>query len=640
LKSAAYAERSGLSLETKRDVQARLRRLLVAGLAVQLTLLVSLSIYETTHDALTWDFAVYYQAFWLLAHGDVHPFSSLGLIPFIQIHANFLMWPLAALGAVSSAPLTLKLVQDVALCGASLIAFLWSDDILAQRVEDAAHRRLILTGTLLTLVVNPWIYESNAYDFHFFSITALALLGLGRALFRGRTREAVLWALLGVSAGDVTATQVCACAFGLALAMRRGRPAALAIAAAAAAWFGFLARSGFVKGDILSVNYGYLAKGAKEVTPFDVLLGLLARPQIVAGKIAAHWDMLYANLAPGGFVGLFSPLTAVPTALTLFENVMSSTKTSFYIAPGAQNCPVYLLMVPGLAWFLGWAYQRLGARAALGLTLLAFANAAAWFCAIYPGAMERWSRVPDEDVAQVERLERAAGSDEVIASQHFVGALAGRRTIYGLVNGETVPLAARTFVGIQSTEGVPQSYAALAAVAKLPGAHVLYQSNDFWTFEIDADSGSTLTVPTTAPALEAFVLATDYGKRDFTSHTMTTERAPGDGYLVRGAYWRKAPGNYVGRVTVATSAPVTLEAWDISSNRLIASARYARGGRLTFPFSLSTAVAVPHRIDDWPFHRMSDSVIPDDMLDLRVRITPGARAGVGEVSLFESGSKS
>ncbi|MGP6189348.1 MAG: DUF2079 domain-containing protein [Vulcanimicrobiaceae bacterium] len=637
--STAFARRTEPCSES--GLGAEMRLLFAAGCAAQFVLLVSVSIYETAHASLTWDFATYYQAFWLIAHGDMQPFSSLGHIPFSQIHANFLMWPLAALGALDSAPLTLKLLQDVALSGASLVALLWSGEILAQRVENAPHRRLILKGILLTLVLNPWTYASNAFDFHFYSISALALLGLGRALFRGRAPEAFLWALLGISAGDVTATQVCACAFGIAFCVRRARPAALAITAAAGVWFAYVARSGLVKGDILSVNYGYLARGVQDVTPFDVLFGLLTRPQIVADKIAAHWDILYANLAPGGFAGLFSPLTGVPIALTLFENVMSSTPASFYISPGGQNCPVYLLMVPGLAASLGWVYQRLGPRQAFGLTLLAAVNAAGWFYAMSPILTERWNRsVSDDSIAQIARIERLAGSDgEVIASQRIVGALAGRRNVYGLPLDETVPLATRTFVAILSTDGPPQSYAVLEAVAKLANAHVLYESNEFWTFEVDKASPGTLTFPKAASTLEAFVLATDYGRRDFASHAMTTERAPSDGYLVRGAYWRQPAGRYIGSFTVASSAPVTLEVWDISSNHLVARARYARGGHLLLPFTLVSEVG-RRSANDWPFHYRSAIAKPDDMLDLRVRIAPGGRARAETVSLFESRSRS
>ncbi len=636
--STAFARRADAQ-DGERSGETRLTRLLFAGCIAQFALLASLSIYEVTHAALTWDFAVYYQAFWLIAHGDLQPFSSMGRIPFAQVHANFLMWPLALLGTLSAQPLTLKLVQDAATSSASLIALLWSGEILAERVANAGHRRLILTGVLLTLVLNPWIYEANAYDFHFFSITALALLGLSRALYGGRTGEAVLWALFGISAGDVTTTQISACAFGLALFVRRARPAGFAIAAAGAAWFAFVAHFGLVKGDILAVNYGYLAKRAQEVTPLDVLLGLLAQPQVVAGKFAAHWDMLYANLAPGGFVGALSPLTIFPSALTLFENVMSSTPANFYIGPGAQNCPVYLLMVPGLAWSLAWAYQRLGSRLALALMLLAAANAAGWFCVIYPGAMERWSRVDDDDVARIAQVARLAGNGgEVIASQRFVGALAGRREVYGLLPGETVPLAPRTFVAVLSIEGVPQSYAALATVAALPNAHVLRASNEFWTFEIDGASPAKLTFPKTATILPAYVLATDFGRRDFVSRTLTTDRAAHDGYLVRGAYWRSRAGDYVARATLASSAPVALEVWNLTQNRLVASRQFARGGRLALPFSLR-GDAARRPIRDWPYHHTSALTVPDDMLDLRVRVAPGARASVRDVSLFEARPK-
>jgi hypothetical protein len=610
---------------------------------MQFVLLATLSTYQTTHNELTWDFAIYYQAFWLIAHGYLQPFSSLAFIPFAQIHANFLMWPLAAIGTVWSDFLALKLIQDTAFACASFIALLWCDEILARGgVENAQHRRVLLLVALFTLILDPWIYESSAYDFHFYAISALALVGLGRALFRGCTLEPILWAAFGISAGDVTTTQVAACAFGLALWVPRARKTGLSIAAAAAAWFIVLVHTGLVKGDILAVNYSYLAKGAQDITAFDVLLGLLEHPQIIADKIAAHWDLLYANLSPGGFAGLISPLTGVPVALTLFENLMSSTPANLYIGPGNENGPIYALMAPGLAWLLAWIYQRFGARPAMGLALVAAANVAGWFCVSYPGIAARWGRVPEDDLGQIARIGRFANvDDEVIASQSFVGAFAGRRSLYAFLPGESVPLRERrTFVVLLAGDGVPQSYAAIATVATFPHARILYQSNDLWAFEIDRTTPGALVFPRAASAIPGYVLATDYGQRDFAAHTISTQHAPASGYLARGAYWWLPPGAYVAHALVESDAPVELEAWDYFIDRPVARARFARGGPLAMPFRFRNYFGYHPYAGRWIFRHESDIVDRNDFIDLRVRVAPGARARVKDVALTRAGTSS
>jgi hypothetical protein len=642
LTSTAFARRSASCRESGRAAETRLRWMLFAGCAVQFALLASLSAYESKHAALSRDFAIYYQAFWLIAHGDLHPFCSIDSLPFVQIHANFLMWPLGAIGAIWSDPLALKLTQDAAFAGASFLALLWSEDVLLRgSVESARSRRAFLFVALFSLILNPWIYESSAFDFHFYAISALALVGLGRALYRSRTLEAVLWAAFGISAGDVTTTQMAACAFGLAFAVPRARKAGLAIAAAAAAWFVLLVHAGLVKGDILAVNYSYLAKGKHDLTALDVLLGLLEHPQIVAGKVAAHWDLLFANLSPGGFAGLISPLTGVPVALTLFENLMSSTTANFYIAPGNENGPIYALMAPGLAWLLALIYRRFGSRPAIGLALFAAANAACWFCLSYPGIAERWSRVPEDNLEQIDRLEHLANADdEVIASWRFIGAFAGRRSVYSIVPGESVPLRERrTFVVLLALEGVPKSYAAIAALANLPHARLLSFANDLWMYEIDRTAPGTFVFPRSAPAIQGNVLTTDYGRRDFAARAMSTEHAPASGYLVRGAYWWQPPGAYVARASVESSAPVELEVWGVHSlDRPVARARFPHGGQLAMPFRFSGNLGYRSDAGTTLFRHDSDDGARNGVIDLRVRVAPGAKASVKDVALTLAGA--
>jgi hypothetical protein len=47
--------------------------------------------------ALTPDFAQYQQAWYLIAHGHLNPYDTVGNFPFWQNHGEFIMWPLAAL---------------------------------------------------------------------------------------------------------------------------------------------------------------------------------------------------------------------------------------------------------------------------------------------------------------------------------------------------------------------------------------------------------------------------------------------------------------------------------------------------------------------------------------------------------------
>ena len=46
--------------------------------------------------ALTPDFAQYQQAWYLIAHGHLNPYDTVGNFTFWQNHGEFIMWPLAA----------------------------------------------------------------------------------------------------------------------------------------------------------------------------------------------------------------------------------------------------------------------------------------------------------------------------------------------------------------------------------------------------------------------------------------------------------------------------------------------------------------------------------------------------------------
>lgn len=632
--SAAYLEKR-VATRLRIDARAVASLVVVAASCTQFCLLASISFAEVTRRSLSWDFAVYYQAFYLIAHGHPRAFESLSGLPFVELHANFLMWPLGAIGALSSSPLTLKLISDAAAALATCVALGWVREILERNKLPAQTAAFILVTCALVAVLNPWTYQSNAFDFHFYAIAALASVGIGRALYNGQGDPACGWLLLGISAGDVATTVVSATAFGAALALPYARRAGFELAASGGAVFALITFTHLTAGNQFGTNFAYLKGAPAHGGAFGVLLGLLEHPALIGAKIAAHADALYANLSPAGFVGLVCPFTALPVALVLFENLMT-TNVHDFIWPGNESAPVYYLMLPGLGWMLAKIARTRLKPALSAACLLVVANCGGWFYVWFPLVEPQWLRVAPATSAALDALHEKLGEDdEVIASDYFVGSFADRRLAYGFRGGTAFPIRARTYVAISTRDGTgrngwPQAYGGIAMLLQRPGARLVSNSRDLWVFEIPQATDQAFDPPASAASLPAAVFASDVGRRDLGNDTVESDGRAG--YLVRDATWRDPPGHYAARI--GASGPVVVEAWDVSRGVLLARKAFDASGLALMPFELKYDRSNVYFSGRWIF-RCGRQVAGDgnDWIELRVAVPGGGLTRVDSVTL-------
>ncbi len=117
----------------------RVRRAGYGLLGLQLVLALAWSTVQYDRFALTFDFTIFHQAWYLIAHGDLDPWSTIKLSYFWQDHSEFIMWPLALLYWVWPHSVVLLYVQDIAVVGAEAVAFTWLSELAAQR--QAARMR-------------------------------------------------------------------------------------------------------------------------------------------------------------------------------------------------------------------------------------------------------------------------------------------------------------------------------------------------------------------------------------------------------------------------------------------------------------------------------------------------------------------
>ena len=180
------------------------RRIGYAVLGLQLAGFLVWSTVQYHRFALTWDFTIYHQAWYLIAHGNLDPYNSVQRYPFWQNHSEFLLWPLALFYWVWPHDVVLLWLQDVCVVGAELVAFTWLCD-LAQRYRPGRDAAWLAGAGLVLLAVNPWTWWALAWDFHTETLAILFLTLLARDLANGRQR-AWAWVVPLLACGDVAAT--------------------------------------------------------------------------------------------------------------------------------------------------------------------------------------------------------------------------------------------------------------------------------------------------------------------------------------------------------------------------------------------------------------------------------------------------
>ena len=190
-----------------------------AVLAIQLIAFCAWSTLLYNRYALTWDFAVYHQPWYLIAHGHLDPSTSVESMPFWRNDAEFAIWPLAVFYWVGPHSLTLLWLQDIGVVAAELIAFSWMCALAARCANRHTAAWLATTGLIL-FAVSPWLWWSVSFDFHMESVAMPFAVLLARDLSSGR-RRMWWWVAPVLACGGPAAVYVLGIGAGGILAARR-----------------------------------------------------------------------------------------------------------------------------------------------------------------------------------------------------------------------------------------------------------------------------------------------------------------------------------------------------------------------------------------------------------------------------------
>lgn len=527
------------------------------------------------HFALTPDFAQYQQAWYLIAHGDLNPYDTVGNFTFWQNHAEFIMWPLAPLYWVFPSGLFLLWLQDACVVGAELVAFRWLCEI-AQRQRPGGDARWLAGAGLVLLAVNPWSWWAVSFDFHAECLAVLLTVLLARDLVAGR-RRAWVWVIPLLACGDVAGTYVFGLGLGAVIAVRgaRRRGALMACAGLGAVLLVAVIHGNKGSGHGLQA-YDYLAAPGYtgSLSLLALAKGLAAHPVAVAAKLWSKRIDLWANLGPSGLLGLgFWPLLPLLLVVTLSNDLF---RGFLFSEPLFQSLPVYVLMPVATVGVLGWLTRR-RRRTGLALAGLVAAQAIGWSAVWSPRTPDQWLRVPGGVAATLAAVEaRIPASAAVFASQGVVGRFSGRRDVRPL-NGNLPVQPGQDWFIFTPWAGIETQTTAGAMVfaGQLAGplhATLVTDAHGVWAFRWSPPAGiRRLRVPGGAALLPAWTAPGAAGRPVLTGppaswHVTSTGR---EGYVAGRLEWQRPPGQYRASVTLSSAGPVNIEIWNDTGGVLL-----------------------------------------------------------------------
>ena len=367
------------------------------------------------------------------------------------------------------------------------------------------------------------------------------------------------------------------------LAGRKWRRMGLALIGAGVGWTAVVYSLGLQGGGDLSATYGYLVHGTNVVGPHlsveQLVFGVASHPQRV---LAALWSKrlnIFANTAPSGLVGLFTPWGfGVPLVVLAVSNLPNSPLLS---APVFQDFPLYAFVTVGTAYFLV-RLSKLRSRGPTAAKLLCGAllvSTLGWTLVWIPQTYPHWIRVSPAAAGVLARVEAEIPPQaEVVASQGVEGRFSNRSRIYGIGFASKIPVASDPIYFIVTPyQGIEQAtvnyqLGLLWFIVGTLHAKLVAASAGVWAFRWDPPPGLHRITLSSLPTVPGWALSTADGTPILVGPVAHWRMASGPeaGYVVDQAYWREPPGRYVATVALASTGPATIEVWNADSGVLLA----------------------------------------------------------------------
>ncbi len=318
------------------------------------------------------------------------------------------------------------------------------------------------------MVLNPWVYQTIGFDFHFETITTLFVVLVGRDLWSGRTRRLWWWVTLALLSSVLGGLYLLGVGVSGVLAGRHTRRTGLLIAAIGLGTFVVLSVAGAagLGGRLIDSGYAYLVgpHGGHIGVP-SIALGVLRHPAAVAHMVELRWTTVFAFLVVVGLVGVVSPWGIGMAAVVFVPSLLNSNPDFLRVAASFQSWPALPFVLVGSVMVV-MRGRSPGGPARRVMVAGATAWAVSFLVVLGTGLSEagQWIAVDSRAAAQLANAQQyiPAGA-EVIASQGIVGRFSGRDDVYPFpyqyylagTSPTTFPVQERTVVFVLTpTQGV------------------------------------------------------------------------------------------------------------------------------------------------------------------------------------------
>jgi hypothetical protein len=625
---------SGNSFET-------IKRIGIIVIIVQLLIYCVFSFIEYSRFDETWDFSIYNQAWYLIAHGNLNPFVTTLAYPFWRNHAEFIMWPLSLLYWIFPSPSTLLYVQDITVVSGELAAFLWIADRLSKRGKVSNLQSTILLVGLLMLVLNPWTLWSIGFDFHTETLAPSAVIMAAWNFDKGRKR-AWIWVLIVIAFGDVEATYLAGLAASLFLAKKGWRNPrilfdSIILFGLGVGWLMFISAVGGDKGSGLVEGYSYLVQSGQatgQLSSGKLLFLLATHPVSSIGVLWHRRNNIYGNLAPEGLIGFFTPWGFGVPFIGLIENNLH--QYGLFGVPGFQSMIIYGFAAVGTTDMLSYLVQSRGVRRFLTpkkirmlprsvnrlinlrlrtiITLLSgflILNSLIWAIIWYPAGVSHWIRVPAATAGELDKISQIIATqghdDEIIVDQGVAGHFSGRQNVHLIMGPGNYPLDTPVvwfimtpYAGVE-INSVASQLGMINEIANEPGAHLVAHGDGAWLFKWTHPRKVTeIDFPQFNPIVAAWGANSNCGEPELNGPPETWRLkayCKKAGLEMWGVYWKTLYGKFQISATLEIKGkPVNFEVWDVFAHQIVLRRVLQGSEALTtynFDFNVSGIAPLP-----------------------------------------------
>jgi hypothetical protein len=480
----------------------RLRQIRHLGwvlLGLQLVAMIVFSAIEYHRYALSVGFGTYSQGWVGIAHGHLDPFSTLIGKPFWRNDAEFMVWPLSLLYHVYPHPIDLLWIQDVVLVLTEAVTLGWIVRVI-ETARSPLPGRLgpaLALGAVCAIVVDPFAYQSIAYDFHSEILSALFVVLAGRALWAGKKRQLWWWVPLALATNGLSGLYLVGVGISGMLAGARTRRIGLLVVASGISWVlivSLLGGNEFGYSHSLSGWYGYLiGPHHGPVRSYDVVAGVLTHPLTALHMALSKWAPILDFLLAVGLVGVVSSWGWPMALVVIVPSALNSSPSFLNPHASFQTWPALPFVLVGSFMVLvrmaqGTARDRLILRAVGAVWAVSLVVVAG---VLIPNVWRFFLAVDGPASSELARVDaRIPSNAEVIASWGVVGRFGIRNNVYAYgPQTRSFPVGHRPVVFVltpgQGIYEVSKARAerAVARVESLAGAHVLAASDDVFAIE-------------------------------------------------------------------------------------------------------------------------------------------------------------